>query len=184
MPARRRAHAVGLDVQRVQERGRVARAQMRLCSAACAARANSPYQSMRPWVQVKWTNSHGGLTRTGGLRQQMLRCCMRVKVLMMTHVPPLSEEGLCRLLECSEALVCLALLPPPTSSPGEPSPHAPLPPVCLSAQWRGACASRQVRQELDERHPSQRFGCAPPLVRALTPLSTAAPGTAGGGGKP
>ena len=112
---------------------------MRLCSAACAARANSPYQSMRPWVQVKWTNSHGGLTRTGGLRQQMLRCCMRVKVLMMTHVPPLSEEGLCRLLECSEALVCLALLPPPTSSPGEPSPHVPLPTVCLRARRVFGC---------------------------------------------
>jgi len=56
---------------------------------------------------------------------QMLGCCMRVKVLMMTHVAPISDEGLCRLLECSDALVCLALLPPPVSSAGRPTfcPH-------------------------------------------------------------
>ncbi len=55
------------------------------------------------------------------LALQMLRCCMRVKVLMMTHVAPISDEGLCRLLECSDALVCLALLPSPVASAGHPT---------------------------------------------------------------
>ena len=72
---------------------------------------------------------------------QMLGCCMRVKVLMMTHVAPISDEGLCRLLECSDALVCLALLPPPVSSPGDLLPSHPAQLVCETA---GRCSSRPI----------------------------------------
>ena len=49
---------------------------------------------------------------------KMLACCMRLKVLMMTHVPPLGAASLARLLESSDGLRCLALLPPPSSAAG------------------------------------------------------------------
>ena len=46
----------------------------------------------------------------------MLRCGMRLKFLALTHVVLPSAEEICCLFECSDALQCLALLPPPGSS--------------------------------------------------------------------